>query len=543
MRTALNLHPADGIWPHEEQYEAMARWMDQDPSSGQPVRFDAADPHFVEGYFKILHHPMEAQGVDFWWLDWQQGQRMVYSKQPVAEVMDPLWWLNHLHFYDLGRDGARRPFIFSRWGGLGSHRYPIGFSGDTCVTWASLAFQPYFTATASNVAFGWWSHDIGGHMGGIEEPELYARWVQLGVFSPILRLHSTSNPFLDRRPWGHGDDVFRVTRNAMRLRHALIPYLYTMAWRMAQESIPLVTPLYYWEPERREAYHCRTQFWFGSELLVAPFVTPRHEDTNLSRQSVWLPHGDWFDFTTGEHFTGGRTVTLYGTLDDIPVLARAGGIVPLGPQVGWGGIDNPAELTVVVFPGADGAFALYEDDGASTAYLDGDYAITRLAQTWGDSQLTFKINKVEGNAAASRHQRVAGRLIPAGRAYRLMFRGVRKPDQVNVAINGAGLTVEWTYDEATESLQLPSLPVGPADELTLALGVADGSLLSKRDRRLETCRAMLRAFKLDSWAKLVLNEAMPDLVQEPQRSQQLAGEMDRVSDAQWMALRNVLERV
>jgi alpha-glucosidase (family GH31 glycosyl hydrolase) len=116
------------------------------------VHFDLADPRFVEGYFALLHHPYEEQGVDFWWLDWQQGQRMVHSKQPVAEVMDPLWWLNHLHFYDLGRGDAKRPFIFSRWGGLGSQRYPIGFSGDSVVSWATLAFQPYFTATASNVA-------------------------------------------------------------------------------------------------------------------------------------------------------------------------------------------------------------------------------------------------------------------------------------------------------------------------------------------------------------------------------------------------------
>ena len=234
----MNLHPADGIWPHEAQYEAMARWMGQDPQSQEPVHFDLADPRFVEGYFDILHHPMEAEGVDFWWLDWQQGQRMVHSKRPVAEVMDPLWWLNHLHFYDLGRDGTKRPFIFSRWGGLGNQRYPIGFSGDSWVTWATLEFQPYFTATASNVAFGWWSHDVGGHCAGTEDPELFARWVQLGVFSPILRLHSTNNPFHDRRPWGNGEDAFRVTRAAMQLRHALIPYIYSMAWRMTQESHP-----------------------------------------------------------------------------------------------------------------------------------------------------------------------------------------------------------------------------------------------------------------------------------------------------------------
>ncbi len=532
LRTALNLHPADGIWPHEAQYEALARFMGQDPDAGEPVHFDLADPRFVEGYFKLLHHPMEAEGVDFWWLDWQQGQRMVHSRQPVAEVMDPLWWLNHLHFYDLGRDGTKRPFIFSRWGGLGSQRYPLGFSGDSVVSWASLEFQPYFTATASNVAFGWWSHDIGGHMGGIEEPELYARWVQLGVFSPILRLHSTANPFHERRPWGYGEDVFRVARNAMQLRHTLIPYIYSMAWRTTQEAIPLVTPLYYWHGDRNEAYHCRNQFRFGSELMVAPFVTPRNAETNLSRHTAWLPEGDWFDFTTGEHFAGDRTVTLYGTLDDTPVLAHAGGIVPLGPLVGWGGVENPQELTVYAFPGADGAFTLYEDEGNSTAYLQGDHALTRLSQTWEGSGLSFKIARVEGNAGH----------IPAGRSYRLVFRGVQKPDELALAVNGVHQTAEWTYDEATESLALPAVVVGPADELALTFGVAEGSLLSQRDRRLETCRAMLRTFRLDTWVKWELDRKLPELVLAPERLDQFAGNTDRVSDAQWMVLRNVIAR-
>jgi len=532
LRTAMNLHPADGIWPHEAQYAAMARWMGQDPAKQAPVHFDLADPRFVEGYFAILHHPMEAAGVDFWWLDWQQGQRMIHSKQPVAEVMDPLWWLNHLHFYDLGRDGTKRPFIFSRWGGLGNQRYPIGFSGDSHVTWDTLAFQPYFTATASNVAFGWWSHDIGGHCAGTEEPELYARWVQLGVFSPIMRLHSTNNPFHDRRPWGNGEEAFRAARAAMQLRHALIPYLYSMAWRMTQEAIPLVTPLYYSHGDREEAYRCRNQFWFGSELMIAPFVSPRHPETNLSRHTVWLPDGDWFDFTTGEHFAGGRTITVYGGLDDVPVFAKAGGIIPLGPRVGWGGVESPAELTVYAFPGAGGAFALYEDEGNSTGYLQGDYAVTRLAQQWSGTRLTFEIGKVAGNA---KH-------IPAGRAYRLIFRGVRRPDALRLARNGAAQPVEWVYDAATESLTLPALPVGPADELTLTLDVAAGSLLSKRDRRVETCRAMLWAFKLESLAKLALDRALPEIAQNPGKLETFAGELDRVSEAQWMALRNVLAR-
>src|SRR5690606_29482521 len=126
-----------------------------------------------------------------------------------------------------------RTFIFSRWGGLGNHRYPIGFSGDTHVTWRSLAYQPYFTATAANVGYGWWSHDIGGHTFGIEEPELYLRWVQYGVFSPIFRLHSTKNHFHERLPWKYDAEIGRLASDMLRLRHQLIPYLYSMSWKAA----------------------------------------------------------------------------------------------------------------------------------------------------------------------------------------------------------------------------------------------------------------------------------------------------------------------
>ena len=189
LKTALNLHPAAGIHPHEEHYAAMAEHMGLDPQSQEPIPFSIADPRFARGYFEILHHPQEAMGIDFWWVDWQQG---TVSGLPG---LDPLWWLNHLHFFDLGRDGvgataSKRPFVFSRWGGLGNHRYPIGFSGDTVVTWESLQFQPYFTAAAANVNYGWWSHDIGGHMGGIEEPELYTPlgpvWRVQPHFAPAL---------------------------------------------------------------------------------------------------------------------------------------------------------------------------------------------------------------------------------------------------------------------------------------------------------------------------------------------------------------------
>lgn len=132
LKTALNLHPAEGVHSHEDQYPLMATRMGLDPDEKEPIPFDIADPQFAQAYFEILHHPLEEQGVDFWWIDWQQGS------QSKIEGLDPLFWLNHTHYYDLARSPEKRPFIFSRWPGLGGQRYPIGFSGDTVVDWSSL---------------------------------------------------------------------------------------------------------------------------------------------------------------------------------------------------------------------------------------------------------------------------------------------------------------------------------------------------------------------------------------------------------------------
>ncbi len=520
LRTALNLHPAEGIHAHEAQYEAMARWMGRDPATREPIAFDPTDPNFVRGYFEILHYPYEEQGVDFWWLDWQQGTKT------KIHGLDPLWWLNHLHFSDQSR-APRRPFIFSRWGGLGNHRYPIGFSGDTIVTWASLAFQPYFTATAANVGYTWWSHDIGGHWRGTEDGELYARWVQFGLFSPILRLHSTKNAFQDRRPWAFGQDIFRIVRDAMQLRHAFIPYLYTMAYRNTAEGVPLIRPMYYAHPETDAAYQARQQYYFGSELIVAPFTAPRDPDTRLTRQSIWLPPGDWFDFFTGEHYAGDRWISYYGGLDTIPVLARAGAIVPLEPRVGWGGLEPPTELTLHIFPCADNRFELYEDDGETNAYREGHSARTAFSQTWNENQVEFKIERAQGETA----------LVPERRNYVLVFRGIRQPDAVELSINGAAQTAASEYDAAAETLTLHGIALEVRDELRVTLTTSAETLTSRRDRRAETCRALLRQFRLGSQVKQSVNWELDAIIANPNLL--LAHEL---TGAQADVLRAVIER-
>ncbi|MBN1658531.1 MAG: DUF5110 domain-containing protein [Anaerolineae bacterium] len=504
LRTALNLHPADGVHPHEARYLDMAARLGIDPDSGMPVAFDATDPEFVSAYFELLHHPLEEQGVDFWWLDWQQGTRSRLSG------LDPLWWLNHLHFYDAARDGRTRPFIFSRWGGLGNHRYPIGFSGDTVVSWASLAFQPYMTATAANVGYGWWSHDIGGHMRGIEDPELFARWVQFGALSPILRLHSTKNPYHERHPWGYDREIECIVREAMQLRHALIPYLYSAAWHATQHDRLLILPIYYLHPEAEAAYHCPQQYYFGPDLIAAPYVSPRDADTRLARQTVWLPDGEWYHFFSGEHLAGGHWHTRYGALDDIPLFARAGAIVPLAPRVGWGGVDNPTELTLHLFAGASGAFDLYEDDGTTLDYLSGAYAVTRFRQAWHGHTLELVVEPAEGDVS----------LVPQVRTYHLAIQGVMDPGQgkidITLDVDGEARPPDVSYNPAAERLVVHGVQVEPGQRLTLRLCASGcATLLSRRDRRAETVRRMLRAFHLDTGVKGAIDYDLPRLLDDP----------------------------
>ena len=453
----LNLHPADGVRGFEEAYEAMAVAMGVDPESDVRIPFDFSDRTFIENYFTKLHHPHEADGVDFWWIDWQQGAN---SKM---KGLDPLWMLNHYHALDIARDG-NRPLIFSRYAGPGSHRYPVGFSGDTIISWASLQFQPYFTATASNIGYGWWSHDIGGHQRGEKDDELSTRWLQYGVFSPIMRLHSTMSIFNGKEPWRYSTDAANVMKNYLRLRHQLVPYIYTMNARNHFDGLPLVSPMYYEHPEDDQAYNVPNQFYFGTELIVAPMVTPMHRKLHMTAATAWLPKGEWFDFFNGHRYRGGKQIRLFRYLEDQGVLAKAGAIVPLGRHLEHSNaLHNPDDLEVVVFPGASNRFTLFEDDSTGVAHRDGVNVETTFALDWEARELTI--------AAPTGHRD----LLPENRSITLILRGVREG-----YVQRDGESVTGIYDHATQSLRVELGEV--TDTITLSLQVEISTNENKMDR-------------------------------------------------------------
>ncbi|RIX30545.1 glycoside hydrolase family 31 protein [Amnibacterium setariae] len=416
LRVTLNVHPADGVRAYEDAYAEMARALGRDPEERLPIAFDITDPAFLEAYFDVVHHRLEDEGVDFWWLDWQQGP---YSR--VAGI-DPLWMLNHFHFLDSGRDG-RRPLTFSRYAGPGSHRYPVGFSGDTVISWASLDFQPEFTATASNIGYGWWSHDVGGHLWGVRDDELTLRWVQLGVFSPILRLHSSNNPFLAKEPWAFPAETRTAIDDALRLRVRLVPYLHTMNRRAAEDGLPLVLPLYYEAPGEPAAYRTPNVFRFGSELVVAPITTPRDPGTLQGAVTAWLPPGTWIDIATAVVHEGGRTVRLHRDDATVPALLQAGGILPLAAEHETDAAANPTHLEVLVAPGADGAFVLVEDDGTGTT--PGTVPTVRTALAWDQASGTLTVSPADGPSG----------IVPETRTWTVTVLGL--PADAAVQVDGA----------------------------------------------------------------------------------------------------------
>ena len=472
MKATLNVHPADGVRGCEEMYEDMAKAMGVDCENEDPVVCDLADPEYVENYFRYLHHPREEEGVDFWWIDWQQGG--------VTKVdgLDPLWILNHFHFLDNGREG-KRPMTFSRYAGPGSQRYPVGFSGDTLITWESLDFQPYFTVNASNIGYGWWSHDIGGHMLGYKDDELTARWVQFGTFSPILRLHSSSSEFNSKEPWNYKKETEEVMGNMLRERHRMIPYLYTMNYRNYRDGRPLMSPMYYEWPERREAYGVKNEYYFGTSLIAAPVTAPRIPKLNAAKVKVWLPEGRWYDIYTGMMYDGDRIIDLYRGIESIPVLAPAGGILPFTDEISAVQAGkNPDSLHIMVYAGKNGSFTLYEDDNETCGYEEGICCTTPMLyeEDKDGGKAVFTILPAEGERS----------LIPEERGYIIEMTGFTEApaDCVSVTSDGNAADADLSYDRGKKAVILTIPPVRTSGKLEVTV---DLSLRTGRNDVEERC--------------------------------------------------------
>ncbi len=422
-KTALNLHPASGIREYEDCYDTfvkdyLSRTQEYDGPQGyvfgqepylyagnaKPVGEEghrASVPYrmsqqaWADAYFNSVIRPLERQGVDFWWLDWQQWMEDKYVKG-----LSNTFWVNYAFFRDKEINGAERPFIYHRWGGLGSHRYQLGFSGDTYDEWSVLEFLPYFTSTASNVGYGYWGHDIGGHMQKhdhqrLTDPEMYTRWLQFGVFTPIFKTHSTQSAKLERKIWAY-PEYYPYMLEAIRLRYTLSPYIYTFAREAYDTGISLCRPLYYEYPEVPEAYSYNQEYLFGDRILATAICESAGADGKSARK-IWFPAGsDWYDM--GLHLThkGSQVKTMRYAIGQNPWYVKAGSVLPLADEKIASLQQASNVLGLLVVPGAGkSAFSLYEDDGLSRNY-DSAYARTRIEKNRVGNKLSITVYPREG---------------------------------------------------------------------------------------------------------------------------------------------------
>ncbi len=454
LKVSLNLHPADGIGSHEDHFGEMCQDLGMDASATKSIPWTLEDSSFYKSFFKRIMRERERQGVDFWWIDWQQ----TLTKQFGQGQLGNTFWINHVYYTDMQKNRpGMRPVIFHRWGGLGSHRYPIGFSGDTHSTFGTLGFEPYFTATASNVAFAYWGHDLGGHQYNIKDnnnPELYLRWMQYGVFSPLFRTHASNHPELERRIWKY--DNFPLLLETVNLRYAMMPYIYTAAREAYDTGISICRPLYYDFPEENNAYRYEDEYMFGNDILVAPVVTAAGED-GMAKRKVWLPEGQWFDVCRNRLVEGGTEFTGSYTQPEIPYFLKAGSI--LVNNVHLGNLKKNADTLVVnVVPGGDGQFKLYEDEGDTEAYKDGVFATTTFSQTRTPGVITVSINPREGSYPG----------MPEARAYKIKVLAEEKPQEVLLGETPLS-DDEWAYDETAKTVTVSTGKVSCAAQCTVTI--------------------------------------------------------------------------
>jgi hypothetical protein len=425
LQITLNLHPAEGIASYEDNFPAMAKWMGASDTT-KVIPYEGSNKKYMSGWLNTILRPMEKKGVDFWWLDWQQ-----WMNDKQFKNLSNTWWINYVFFSNMELHGDTRPLLYHRWGGLGNHRYQIGFSGDTYITWASLDFQPYFNSTASNVLYGYWSHDIGGHYGPLAkiDPELYARWIQFGALNPILRTHSNKNPFINKEPWMFDHQYFTVIRDAILQRYSMAPYIYTMARKAYDDALCLCRPMYYDYPENKESFDFKNEYMFGDNILVSPITAPMKD--GKATVKVWLPAGnDWYEWKTGTLLKGGQTIERSFALDEYPAYMKAGSILPFyGNPKNLRNNDEP--VIVTVFPGKEGTFSMYEDNGNDKDYAT-KYARTQLTSKKEGNVLTVTIGARKGEYKD----------MPANRTFSVKVVASAMPQEVMVN----GEKVHYQYD-------------------------------------------------------------------------------------------------
>ena len=410
LKLGVKINPGLGIYPYEPYFEAASKYMKVNKDGY--IDFNIYNLRDVDVLLKYFLHPLENMGVDFFWNDYNPHDK----------------YKMYLMNYYLNKDNLRlnkRSMMLSRNSTFASHTNNILYSGRIPIEWKTLAILPFYNLTNANIGVSFWSHDIGGSVGGIEDNDLYLRSVQLGVFSPILRFNTEKGKYFKREPWKWDLVTNSIASDYLRLRHRLIPYLYSEAYKYFKDGQVLVEPFYYQDIKYYDDENYVNQYYFGSAFMISPIIKPMDAIINRTIQRLYIPNGVWYDFKTGKRFLGNHKYLAFYPLEDYPIFVKQGSIIPMAGENSFMKVDNPKDLEIHVFPGESNTYHLYEDDGETFEYLGGKKCITEIDYNYRASNYTIIIRKIEGDLS----------VIPETRDYKIVFRNTKQADNVIVYEN------------------------------------------------------------------------------------------------------------
>lgn len=438
--------------------EQMKKGVDKRAGT-ERVFYDTEKPRQHNAYMNIFLKQLMDDGVDLHWIDTgpmslaTQGRYFDYAAKYFGET--------------------RRPLLLARQAdaSLTHYLYPLAFSGDTAQEWKVIATEILANVGGGNSGVAYWSHDIGGFFPGAPTREMFARWIQFGVVSPILRLHGARDErynlkdlagkeyVISRQPWDWGREVLESARAAFQLRQRLTPYLYTLTAEAHASGLPLCRGMYLDYPAAPEAYDYKFQYMLGESLLAAPIIeTSGQEEKGLATKQVWLPAGTWYDFFSGErHEGGGRVVTVKKNLNEFPLFVKAGAILPLAPYADRVMAKATGPMTLEIYKAAQAGthtYRLYEDEGESMAFAKGERAWTRIDYQQVDGKrATLTIHPAEGRYKGQAQER----------AWSITLRGFEAGAKVvKATAGGQGLKASLKADKkrGALTLELPARPIG-----------------------------------------------------------------------------------
>ncbi|RLF20738.1 MAG: alpha-xylosidase [Thermoprotei archaeon] len=355
-------------------------------------------------FWKKIEDAFFKLGIDGWWLDATEPEikpMLVYTTWQHDLVINNERMFKYLNVFPLleargiyeGQRGVsnRRVLILTRSGFAGIQRYGvINWSGDITGDWTTFRTQIWAGLNYCLSGLPYWTTDIGGFFSGNPKTEgykeLFVRWFEWGTFCPIMRVHGTYYP---KEPWRFGSDVEKILVKYIRLRYRLLPYIYSLAWKVYSEGYTIMRHLVMDFPDDEEALKVDDEYMFGPYILVAPITTP----STYSRE-VYLPKGIWYDFWSGRKYTGGRYINVSAPLDKIPLFVRAGAILPMAPPTLRNAMERINSIELRIYPGKDGRFDLYDDDGETYNYERGEYALIPIE--WRDRDKILIIGDKKG---------------------------------------------------------------------------------------------------------------------------------------------------